>query len=237
MARKHGIITGLLFRWRVQYGVAQTKRATIAPVALTDGAPIARLLKDFLQPPDGMMAVDLADGRRVFAPIGNDPAAVRLQAASSGSRHDNRSRPREPSGCCEAAIGTHSHRKRLPDHLPREDIRLDIHHAVCACCGGALHMIGEGQSELLDWIPAQLRVIRITQPKYARRACEKVVQAPAPERLIAGGPATPALIAQSLSANIAITHRCIGSRRSSPGTVFMWCVPLSPAGLRRLLVA
>ena len=90
------------------------------------------------------------------------------------------------------------HRKPLPDHLPREDIRLDIDHAVCACCGGALHAIGESQSEMLDWIPAQLRVIRITRPKYACRLCEKVVQASAPERLIAGGPATPALIAQVL---------------------------------------
>ncbi|HEY9214222.1 MAG TPA: IS66 family transposase [Ancylobacter sp.] len=90
------------------------------------------------------------------------------------------------------------HRKPLPDHLPREYVRLDIDHAVCACCGGALHAIGESQSEMLNWVPAQLRVIRITRPKYACRACEKVVQAPAPERLIAGGPATPALIAQVL---------------------------------------
>lgn len=84
VARKHGIVTGLLFRWRVQFGVAQKKRATIAPVALTDSAPIARLLQDLLQPPDGMMAVDLTDGRRVFAPIGSDPVTVRVQAASSG---------------------------------------------------------------------------------------------------------------------------------------------------------
>ncbi|MCG5233945.1 IS66 family transposase [Xanthobacter oligotrophicus] len=90
------------------------------------------------------------------------------------------------------------HRKPLPDDLPREDVRLDIDDAVCACCGGALHAIGESQSEMLDWVPAQLRVIRITRPKYACRVCETVVQAPAPERLIAGGPATPALIAQVL---------------------------------------
>ncbi|MFG1352638.1 IS66 family transposase [Xanthobacter autotrophicus] len=90
------------------------------------------------------------------------------------------------------------HRKPLPDHLPREDVRLDIEDAVCACCGGGLHAIGESQSEMLDWVPAQLRVIRITRPKYACRVCETVVQAPAPERLIAGGPATPALIAQVL---------------------------------------
>jgi transposase len=91
-----------------------------------------------------------------------------------------------------------SHRKPLPDHLPRDDVRLDIDDMICACCGGALHVIGESVSEMLDWIPAQLRVIRTTRPKYACRSCETVVQAPAPERVIAGGLATPALLAQVL---------------------------------------
>lgn len=27
----------------------------------------------------------------------------------------------------------------------------------CTCCGGALHVIGESVSEMLDWVPAQLR--------------------------------------------------------------------------------
>lgn len=56
-----------------------------------------------------------------------------------------------------------SHRKPLPDHLPREEVLLDIGSVVCGCCGGALHAIGESVSEMLDWVPAQLRVIRITR--------------------------------------------------------------------------
>jgi len=52
---------------------------------------------------------------------------------------------------------------------------------------------------MLDWIPAQLRVARIARPKYACRVCDKVVQASAPERLIAGGLATPATAAQVLA--------------------------------------
>src|SRR5262249_4905975 len=82
-------------------------------------------------------------------------------------------------------------RKPLPDHLPREDVCIDVGTATCACGGGALHPIGESVSEMLDWIPAQLRVIRIRRPKYGCRACGKVSQAPAPERPIAGGLATP----------------------------------------------
>nr|WP_278450249.1 IS66 family transposase [Brevundimonas diminuta] len=88
-------------------------------------------------------------------------------------------------------------RKPLPEHLPREELLLDIERQVCAC-GGPLHGIGESVSEMLDWVPAQLRVIRIVRPKYACRACASVVQAPAPERPIAGGLATPALLAQVL---------------------------------------
>ncbi|MFG1384562.1 IS66 family insertion sequence element accessory protein TnpA [Xanthobacter versatilis] len=77
VARKHGIVTGLLFRWRVQFGVAQKKRAKLAPVALDEGTPAARVLQDLMQRPDGMIAVELADGRRVFAPVGSGPDAVR----------------------------------------------------------------------------------------------------------------------------------------------------------------
>ena len=89
-------------------------------------------------------------------------------------------------------------RKPLPDHLPREEVQIDVGTAACACCGGALHPIGESVSEVLDWIPAQFRVIRICRPKYGCRTCGTVRQAPAPERPIAGGLATPALLAQVL---------------------------------------
>jgi transposase len=62
---------------------------------------------------------------------------------------------------------TPSRRESLPDHLPREDIPFDVDCEACSCCGGALHAIGESVSEMLDWVPAQLRVVRITRPKYA----------------------------------------------------------------------
>lgn len=89
-------------------------------------------------------------------------------------------------------------RNPLPDHLPREDVVLNIDHVVCTCCGGPLHAVGESISEMLDWIPATLRVIRTIRPKYACRTCEKIVQHEVPERVIAGGLATPALLAQVL---------------------------------------
>ena len=89
-------------------------------------------------------------------------------------------------------------RPSLPDHLPREDMTLDIGADACPCCGGAIHEIGETVSEMLDYVPARLRVLRIRRPKYGCRACGTIHQAPAPERPIAKGLASPGLLAHVL---------------------------------------
>jgi transposase len=91
-------------------------------------------------------------------------------------------------------------RPSLPAHLPREDIRLDLEHQACPCCGGELHVIGETVSEMLDLVPARLRVIRICRPRYGCRTCGTIHQAPAPERPIGKGLASPALLAHVLVA-------------------------------------
>jgi transposase-like protein len=72
VCRRHGIVTSMVFRWRVQFEFAQKERAKLAPVAVTaDGLAASStpvVLRDLLRPSDGMTAVDLPDGRRVFAP-------------------------------------------------------------------------------------------------------------------------------------------------------------------------
>src|SRR3954467_14526173 len=89
----------------------------------------------------------------------------------------------------------------LPAHLPRVEVLVDVGDKSCPCCGGALHVIGEDTSEMLDIVPAQLRGGVTRRPRYACRACEgAVVQAPAPERPITGGMATEALLAHVLAA-------------------------------------
>lgn len=89
-------------------------------------------------------------------------------------------------------------RLSLPDHLEREDVTLDVAAEACSCCGGTVHLIGETVSEMLDYVPARLRVIRIRRPKYGCRACGKLHQAPAPERPIAKGLASAGLLAHVL---------------------------------------
>lgn len=90
-------------------------------------------------------------------------------------------------------------RGALPAHLPRIELIVDIEDKACPCCRNPLHPIGEDVAEVLDYVPAQLRVKVIRRPRYGCRSCEgAVVQTPAPDRPIDGGLATEALLAHVL---------------------------------------
>jgi transposase len=83
----------------------------------------------------------------------------------------------------------------LPKHLPRCEQVLEPETTACPCCQGQLHKIGEDVNEVLDVIPAILRVLRTIRPKYACRSCtDGVVQAKVLPRLIASGMASTALV-------------------------------------------
>ncbi|WP_292632617.1 hypothetical protein [Mesorhizobium sp.] len=58
---------------------------SLRPVDLTESTQAALLLRDLVQPPDGMTAIVLPDGRRVFAPAGSDPNAVREHLECGGT--------------------------------------------------------------------------------------------------------------------------------------------------------
>jgi transposase len=86
-------------------------------------------------------------------------------------------------------------RRPLPAHLPREEI---IHPAgdVCPGCGGThFSKLGEDVTDVLDKIPARLKVIRHIRPKLSCRACETIIQAPAPDLPIEKGRPGAGLIA------------------------------------------
>jgi transposase len=104
--------------------------------------------------------------------------------------------------------GTREKRNRnigaLPKHLPRFEKVIEPETTTCPCCGGKLHCIGEDTNEVLDVVPAILRILRIIRPKYACRACEgAVVQAKAYPRLIEKGMASTALVAWIATAKFA----------------------------------
>jgi transposase len=96
-------------------------------------------------------------------------------------------------------------RKPLPDHLPRETV---VHEPerVCDCCDRSkLACLGEDTTEVLEKIPARLKVIRHVRPRYACRVCEQVFQAPAPDLPIERGRPGPGLIA-----HVAVSKYCDG---------------------------
>jgi transposase-like protein len=89
VARTHRIVTSVLFRWRAELGFGRGKPTTLAAVRIADeqrrGTDDASaevvVLQEMLPIPPGAIAVELADGRRVFAPAGSDPEAVRRYVA------------------------------------------------------------------------------------------------------------------------------------------------------------
>jgi transposase len=98
-------------------------------------------------------------------------------------------------------------RKPLPAHLPRETVmhEPEIICACQACDRSKLARLGETVTEVLEKIPARLKVIRHVRPRYACRVCEGVFQAPAPDLPIQGGRPGPGLIA-----NVAVSKFCDG---------------------------
>ena len=155
-----------------------------------------------------------------------DQLALALEEIDSDLAREEEKRPHGEKQASERP----PRRKPLPDHLSREEVRLDIESTICSCCGGALHVIGESVSEMLDWVPAELRVIRTTRPKYACRTCETVAQAPAQNGRSPAAWRRLRCLPRCWSANIAITRRCIGSRRSSPAMGSIFRVRRSPDG-------
>src|SRR5262249_29546035 len=94
VCRRHNIATSMIFRWRVQLGFGSGKPTTLAAVRIADergnssssGAIAAAVLQDILPIPPGAVAVELADGRCVFAPPGSDPEEVRRYIAQQATR-------------------------------------------------------------------------------------------------------------------------------------------------------
>src|SRR5829696_5008364 len=105
-------------------------------------------------------------------------------------------------------------RRPLPEHLPREEV---LHPGPCACpaCGGALRRIGSDITETLDYVPGRFKVVRHVREAFSCRACESVVQAPAPHHTIARGRAGPGLLPISWWRSSTIIFPCIGRPRST----------------------
>jgi transposase len=112
-----------------------------------------------------------------------------LEASLAAKPAEVRPAPKEPA---QKPV-----RRPLPERLPREQI---VHENPCACpaCGGELRALGEDSSEMLEYVPGHLKVIRHVRPKLSCKACQKIVQPAAPSRPIERGLAGPGLLAHVL---------------------------------------
>lgn len=90
IARQRGISTSMVFRWRVELGLNTDPTSMFATVRVRrrnsgathiDGA----VLHGLLPAPKGTGLVELADGRRVFAPTHADPKAVQRAVSDQES--------------------------------------------------------------------------------------------------------------------------------------------------------
>ncbi len=111
----------------------------------------------------------------------------------SNAEQQARSGATEPSA--PATAKKPSVRAPLPDHLPMETI---VHDAPCVCptCGGMkFGRIGADEREVLEYVPSHFKRVLHVRPKMSCRACETIVQAPAPTLPIEKGRPGPGLLA------------------------------------------
>ncbi|GJD98004.1 IS66 family transposase [Methylobacterium iners] len=118
-----------------------------------------------------------------------------LELAIEALETDEAERLAAAPAVAEAVERARPARRPLPEHLTRESV---VHAGPCACpsCGGALRRIGEDVTETLDYVPGRFKVVRHVREAFSCRACETVVQAPAPHHAIARGRAGPGLLAR-----------------------------------------
>lgn len=102
------------------------------------------------------------------------------------------------SGAKSDGTKTKPVRKKLPDNLPREDIRYELKDTelVCNLCSNVCHKIGEEISEQLEMIPAKMFVKKHIRYKYGCKngCCVKI--APMPAQPIPKGIPGPGLLAE-----------------------------------------
>ena len=71
------------------------------------------------------------------------------------------------------SVATRPARRPLPAHLRREVPTYLPKQNACPDCGGELKHLGEDVSEILEYVPERVKVIRQVRPKLACTGCDE----------------------------------------------------------------
>ena len=88
--------------------------------------------------------------------------------------------------------------KPIPDHIPRDIVRLDPdeHERTCGCCKKSMERVDELVTEELTVKPPEFRVNRIVRGKWCCEDCmSHAIAVPLPPRPIENGRPSPTLLA------------------------------------------
>jgi transposase len=128
-----------------------------------------------------------------------DQLELQLEELEAGAAEDEVRRLPPVEEVARPAARDKPVRGPLPAHLPRERVVIPSPSA-CPCCHGPLAKLGETITETLEVVPRQWKVIQTVREKFTCRACETIIQPPAPFHPIARGRAGPELLAMILEA-------------------------------------
>src|ERR1700685_2953224 len=103
-----------------------------------------------------------------------------------------------PRVIAQETVAARPARRPLPAHLRREVETYLPQQKACPDCGGELKHLGEDVTEILEYVPERVKVIRQVLPKLACAGGDRIVQAPAPSRPIERSIAGPGLLAHVL---------------------------------------
>jgi len=93
--------------------------------------------------------------------------------------------------------------RRFPEHLEQETLTYVPVESCCSQCGSKMSKLGEDISVMLEYVPANFRVVRHVRPKMSCNACDAIVQAPAPSRPLERSYAGPGLLAHVITSKFA----------------------------------
>lgn len=133
-----------------------------------------------------------------------DQLELQLEELEAGAAEDEAALDPDPAGSrnTPGSIRRKPVRGPLPAHLPRERVVVPGPIA-CPCCQGKLSKLGEDVTETLELVPRRWKVVQTVREKLVCRACETIIQPPAPFHPIARGRAGPELLATILDAKFA----------------------------------